>query len=196
MKKNRVVIGVGGNIGSGKTTAAKIFQSYGMKYISADQIGWSVLPEIAGKLRNRFGDAIFSGSKIDRTKLRNLVFSNPKYLKTLNSISHPRLLKKIHKEMDNSRSKSIVIDAALLFSWPDLLRKIDCPILVKSNKILKRKRALRKGITREIFEKILNTQQTESEMAQKAKYIIKNNGTLLQLERQCRKIFKELKNDC
>ncbi|MGB9720498.1 MAG: dephospho-CoA kinase [bacterium] len=196
MKKIKVVIGVGGNIGSGKTTVARIFQGYGMKYISADQIGWSVLPGIADELKNKFGNAVFSGSKIDRSKLRNLVFSHPQYLKTLNKLSHPRLLKKIYEELNNTHSRSIVIDAALLFSWPALLRKIDCPILVRANKILKRKRALQRGISRKMFEKILNTQQTEPEMSRKAKYIIKNNGTLLHLRKQCQKIFKELKNDC
>ncbi len=197
MKKyGKLFIGIGGNIGSGKTTVAKIFQSYGMKYISADRIGWSVLPEIADKLREKYGDKIFSGSRIDRTKLRNFVFSNPSYLRHLNRLSHPFLLKKIFEKLKRIHRGMVVIDAALLFDWHKLLEKIDYPILVTSTKALKRKRALQRGISKKVFEQILRNQKTESEMVKCAKYIIKNNGTLGQLKKQCRKIFKELKNDC
>lgn len=197
MKKNgRLVIGIGGNIGSGKTTVAKIFQSFGARYISADRIGWSVLPEIADKLRKVYGDVIFSGSNIDRIKLRDFVFSNPAHLKTLNRLSHPYLLKKIYKKIETIDGGMVVIDAALLFDWPQLLNKIDYPILVTSTKALKRQRALERGISKKVFEQITRNQKKESEMVKFAKCIIKNNGTLWQLKKQCQKIFKELKNDC
>lgn len=197
MKKyGRLIIGIGGNIGAGKTTVAKIFQSYGMRYISADRIGWSVLPEIADKLREKYGDKIFSGSRIDRIKLRKFVFSNPSYLKDLNRLSHPVLLKKLYEKLKMIHRSMVVIDAALLFDWHKLLKKIDYPILVTSKKKLKRKRALQRGISKKLFEQIIRHQKKESEMVKYAKYIIKNNGTLGQLKKQCRKIFKELKYDC
>ncbi|MEO0143293.1 MAG: dephospho-CoA kinase, partial [candidate division WOR-3 bacterium] len=141
MKKDKIVIGVGGNIGSGKTTVARIFQSYGMKYISADRIGKSVLPEITRQLRRHLGEKIFSGSKLDKKKLRNLVFSNQKYLRILNQLSHPRLLKRLNDRLNGICSGMVVIDAALLFDWKDLLKKIDCPILVKASLTLKKERA-------------------------------------------------------
>ncbi|MEO0129410.1 MAG: dephospho-CoA kinase [candidate division WOR-3 bacterium] len=196
MKKNKVVIGVGGNIGSGKTTVAKIFQSYGMKYISADRIGKSILPEIADQLRSYFGKDIFSGKKIDRRKLRSIVFSDPKYLKILNNLSHPRLIEKINKEIDGIDKGMVVVDAALLFDWPALLKKVDFPILVKAAIEIKQKRAQKRGIPKKIFFSILKSQKKESEMTKAAKYVIENNGTLWQLKRQCQKIVKELKNDC
>lgn len=197
MKKyGKLVIGIGGNIGSGKTTVAKIFQSYGMRYISADKIGRSVLPEIAGKLREKYGDKICTGSRVDRIKLRNFVFSDLSYLKSLNRLSHPFLLKKIYEKLESIERGMVVIDAALLFDWPKLLKKIDYPILVCATKTLKRKRALQRGISKKLFEQIIRHQKKESEMTKYAKYIIKNNGTLGQLKEQCQKIFRELKNDC
>ncbi|MEO0161713.1 MAG: dephospho-CoA kinase, partial [candidate division WOR-3 bacterium] len=129
--KKRVVIGVGGNIGAGKTTVARMFKAYGMKYISADRIGWQVLEEIAGDLRKYFGEGIFLGKKINRKCLRDLVFSNPRYLKILNRLSHPRLLARIDEKLEGIKRGMVVIDAALLFDWPKLLKKIDYPILVK-----------------------------------------------------------------
>ncbi|MGQ9465052.1 MAG: dephospho-CoA kinase [bacterium] len=197
MKKyGKLIIGIGGNIGSGKTTVAKIFQSYGMRYISADRIGWSVLPEITNKLKKRYGNKIFSGSRIDRIKLRKIVFSNKSNLRHLNRLSHPFLLKKIYEKLKSINRGMVVIDAALLFDWPQLMNKVDYPILVTSTKVLKKKRALLRGISEKVFEQIIQHQKKESDMAKKAKYIIKNNGTLWQLKKQCQKIFKELQNDC
>ncbi len=192
----KIVVGVGGNIGSGKTTVAKIFQSYGMHYISADKIGWSVLPEIAPELRNTFGKEIFCGSNIDREKLRDVVFADSSSLKTLNKLSHPKILRKIYQKLNGVRRDMVVIDAALLFDWPGLLKRIDIPILVKSPKNLKRKRARQRGIPAKIVDQILQKQKEEAVMAKKAKYVINNNGTFAELKEQCRKIFKELKNDC
>ncbi len=195
-KYGKLVIGVGGNIGSGKTTVAKIFQSYGMRYISADKIGWSVLPEIAPELRNTFGKQIFCGSKVDRKKLRDVVFADSLSLKTLNKLSHPKILRKIFQKLNSVRTGAFVIDAALLFDWCRLLKRVDIPILVKAPKHLKKKRAQQRGIPTRVFEQILRSQKREVEMAKKAKYIINNNGTLAELKKQCQKIFKELKNDC
>ncbi len=187
---------MGGNIGSGKTTVAKMFQSWGMKYISADRIGKSILPAIAERLKIHFGDEIFTGEKVDRKKLRDIVFSNQKYLRILNRLSHPRLLEEINKKIDSIPSGMVVIDAALLFDWPELLKKVDYPILVKAPLETKKTRAQKRGIPEKIFYRILQSQKKESEMERAAKYVIKNNGTLWQLKRQCLKILKELKNDC
>jgi len=187
---------VGGNIGSGKTTVAKIFQSWGMRYISADRIGKSILPEIANKLKSHFGKDIFTGKKIDRKKLRRIVFSNKRNLKILNSLSHPKLLEKINRKIDGIHSGFVVIDAALLFDWPELLKRVDYPILVKAPLELKRERARKRGIPEKIFYHILKNQKKEFEMVQSAKFVIENSGTFRQLKRQCQKIIKELKNDC
>lgn len=196
MKKDRVVVGVGGNIGSGKTTVAKIFKSWGMRYISADRIGKSILPEIADKLKSHFGNDIITGKKIDRKKLLRIVFSNKRNLKILNSLSHPKLLEKINRKIDGIHSGFVVIDAALLFDWPELLKRVDYPILVKAPLELKRERARKRGIPEKIFYHILKNQKKEFEMAQSAKFVIENSGTFRQLKRQCQKILKELKNDC
>ena len=91
----KVVIGVGGNVGVGKTAVAEIFRDLGAEYISADAIGWEVLPEISAILRDEFGSQIMNGMDIDKKKLRELVFSDPEKLMFLNRISHPILVKKI-----------------------------------------------------------------------------------------------------
>ena len=97
---DKVMIGVGGNIGSGKTEVSRIFEDLGAHYISADEIGWEVLPEIIDKLKQRFGKVIIRGDTIDREKLRSIVFLNQKNLDYLNRLSHPILVEKILKKVE------------------------------------------------------------------------------------------------
>ena len=73
---NKVIIGVGGTVGSGKTLVGRIFEELGAHYISADEIGWEVLSDITGELKERFGEIIMDGDIIDKKKLRGVVFLN------------------------------------------------------------------------------------------------------------------------
>jgi dephospho-CoA kinase len=192
----RVVIGLAGNIGSGKSTAAAYFRRFGSRCIEADQIGRRILPRIKDQLMNHFGAGIVTGGRIDRKKLRAAVFTDRRNVRIMNRLTHPRLIRTIRNRIHNIRSGVVVVDAALLFNWPDLLPEIDYPILIAAPKSLKEQWAVRKGIDRSSFRRIMRFQKTEKEMARQAKYIIKNNRSLKNLYRQCYAIYKEIKNDC
>ena len=83
-----MILGITGSIGSGKTTAAKIFGKYHFNRIDADEIGHKLLKsdkKIKNKILKEFGSEIFDANKnIDREKLGNLVFSNSNELKKPN----------------------------------------------------------------------------------------------------------------
>lgn len=189
------MIGIAGNIGSGKTTSAKIFENFGAHYISADELGWKVLSAISNRLKNRFGEAVVNGDTIDKKRLRNLVFSNRRNLEFLNRLSHPSLVKKLLARIKKIKSGVVVIDAALLFDWPLIHKQIDCSILVSARDNLKAQRALAKGISKNSFQQIIKLQEKETEMANRATFILKNNGTLAALKKKCRKIYKEIIRD-
>ncbi len=192
----KVVIGLAGNIGAGKTTAAKIFEELGAHYISADEIGWQVLQKIKGPLSARFGPRIVINDEIDREKLRAIVFQNKEDLNYLNKLSHPLLIEEIQRRIDAVEDGVVVIDAALLFKWPEILQQVDYPILIKAEKNFKEERAGKKGISKEVFNKILSVQEGEDLMSSQVKFVIENNGTLDELKKECRKIYEEIENDC
>ena len=192
----KVVIGLGGNIGAGKTTAAKIFEELGAHYISADEIGWQVLTEIKESLCKKFGEQIKKGDEIDKERLRDIVFYNPEALDYLNRLSHPLLIKKIKKRLNSIKEGFVVLDAALLFDWPEVLKEIDYPILITADKVHKEERADKKGISKEVFNRILSVQDDERAMSSQAKFIIENNGTLTELKKECQKIYEEIRDDC
>lgn len=192
----RAVLGVGGNIGSGKTVVSRFFEEFGAFYLSADEIGWQVLSEIADQLKGRFGEVIMDGEDVDRKMLQSIVFSCEENLTFLNKLSHPLLKGKILKRINQITSGMIVIDAALLFDWPEILKEIDYSILICSSSENKKERAVKNGMGTHVFSQILRSQQSETEMAKQATYIINNNGTVQELKEQCHRIFEEIKNDC
>ncbi len=190
------MIGVGGNIGAGKTTVCKIFEDFGAKYISADQVGWEVLPQIAPALKRKFGTAIMNRNAIDRRKLSATVFAKKANVEFLNHLSHPILIQMIKKHMAKIKSGVVIIDAALLYDWPELIEDIDYSILVTAKEELKLKRTLANGLDQDTFLKIHKYQKDDQVLAQRASFIINNNGTLAKLRTKCRKIYEEIKNDC
>ncbi len=187
-----MIIAITGHIGSGKTTVAKYFQKQGFKYISADLIGHKLLTKttIKKKLVKEFGKNILKNVKICKTKLRTVVFNNPKNLRKLNKIIHPLLekeLKKIiKKETERKKDKNIVIDVALLKELK--LQKIaDYTILIKTSKtkIYKRKTKY----TKTQLTNIIKNQN----ITNKYDFCILNNTTKQDLIRKTKKILNKIK---
>jgi len=118
MRKQSYVIGVTGNTGAGKSTAANALRKVGVRVIDADiiarelqQPGQSALREIT----EIFGaDMLQQDGTLDRKKLGALVFSDPTSLKKLDSIMWPRILKEIQQQIILSQ-EDVVIDAPLLY---------------------------------------------------------------------------------
>ncbi|MEO0113843.1 MAG: dephospho-CoA kinase [candidate division WOR-3 bacterium] len=193
-----MVIGIGGNLGSGKTTLTKFLQNYGAKVIPADKIGWSLLRKSTPQYRKivqSFGkDIQNSNGTISRKKLAKVVFASRKKLALLNRIVHPALIDRINKTIGRFSEKKniIILDAALLFNW-DKKIPVDVKILVSAKKRLKIARLKELGISRKEAERRLSCQLTEKTMAKKADIIVKNNGTKKELARQAKKLFAEFR---
>ena len=113
-----LILGVTGQAGSGKSTAAQILQSaYPFTIIDLDQIGHHILtnPKIKAKLIHQFGPQILDKEQnIDRTKLGSLVFNNPHNLKFLNKLVHPQIKKQTLNILYRSKKHPYLIVGALL----------------------------------------------------------------------------------
>jgi dephospho-CoA kinase len=193
---DRTVIGLAGNIGCGKSTAAAYFQKLGSRLIEADRIGWRVLNETRDRLQKLYGPGIIKGGRINRMELRTEVFTDRNKVRHLNRLTHPRLVELIRNRIRRIKTGMVVIDAALLFDWPDLMADVDHPILVTAPRKIKEQRALQKGIDRQTFQRILRFQKSEKVLSRQAEYVIRNDRSRQDLYRQCYNIYKEIKNDC
>ncbi len=194
----QMIIGITGSIGSGKTTAAKLFSRHWYNRIDADEIAHELMKRnsVAYKeVVNNFGNKILDKNKnINKKKLGDLVFNNSSKLKKLNSIMHPIIILNIKKRIAEIKKRCpaktrIVIDAPLLLET-EAKNLIDKVIVIKCNKgnILKRN----KKFPKEQIERILKSQMPLNEKLKYADFLINNNKDLNHLKNQVERIIKKI----
>jgi dephospho-CoA kinase len=191
--KRPLIVGIGGQAGSGKSTVARYFARRGAEIIDADRIGWNLLLRSASTCRrvvDAFGtDILNSKGNIDRKTLGKLVFANPVALQRLNRIVHPPLLAELRRQTQAPGKPIKVIDAALLFSW-GWDRKVDIAIMVTATEPSKLGRMSRTGISQAMAAARIKNQMSEATMRKRADLVVENNGTRDELRQQCRKIWQ------
>lgn len=127
------VIGLTGNICSGKSTVAGFLADHGAVIISADEIGHEALKpfsETWERVVDAFGKDILGGnSEVDRKRLGEIVFREPDALKRLNGIMHPGMHEVARRRIEELRKTGcqvVVLEAPLLIeaNWLDLVDEV------------------------------------------------------------------------
>jgi dephospho-CoA kinase len=195
-KAKKLVIGVTGIFGSGKSTVSGILKSYGLKIIDADKIAHNYLlpgTRTYKKILDYFGRGILKkDNKIDRQKLGKLVFANQRLLKRLNSIVHPEVISDIREGIRKSKEKIVVLDAPLLLESG--LRKIVDDLIVV---IIKRDELMRRLAKKSVLKRPEILERIKSQIPQKVKsrfanFIIDNSGKVSETKRQVKKVMKKI----
>ena len=180
------VIGITGNIASGKSTVARMFEALGARIIDADEIARIVVEpgapawkEIVGE----FGkDILEPGGAIDRKRLGDIVFGDEARRKRLNEITHPRIMERIRglvREYEKEKAPVVMIEAALIVEKGGLKDLIDALIVVTADEETQIRRLMEgKGYSREEAVSRLRAQMPAREKMIHGDYIIDNSGSL------------------
>ncbi len=122
MKQNKLIIGLTGGSGCGKSIVAKAAEDLGFVHIDTDKIGHEIIlkPNKAYfQLISEFGTEILAeNDEINRKKLGEIVFSNPEKLKKLSEITHPAIIEKTKELID----EYTVIDGAVIHQTPEIMK--------------------------------------------------------------------------
>ena len=201
MKQNKMIIGITGSIGTGKSTVSNYLISKGYSVVDADKIskgaynigsnGYKAILEVFGV------EILNSNGEVDRKKIKKIVFDNSNMLQRLNMAIHPIIINEIEKEIEILlESQNVVfLDAPLLIET-ELHKKVDKIIVVgcdkneQINRIIKRDK-----ITADMAISIINSQMSIDEKLKFADYVVYNNSTIENLYSQVDEIILEIKKE-
>ncbi|MCX5703569.1 MAG: dephospho-CoA kinase [Candidatus Omnitrophica bacterium] len=184
----RLIIGVTGSFGSGKTTVARLFQSNQARIIDADRLAHQCTKRASPAYKKII--AIFKrgilkdNMAIDRKKLAKIVFNNRALAARLNNIIHPEVIRAIKDKIKKYRSGLIVLDAPLLIE-AGLEKIIDKLVVVKLTRDKQVKRIQkRNSISRADILKRIKFQIPLRQKLRLADFIINNSGGLTKTKKQ------------
>ncbi len=188
-------IAITGSLSAGKSTVAELLKPLGAYVLKADDIVHNLLSQdviIIQKIKEMFGTEILSEAKVDRRLLADLVFKDPKKLKSLEDVLHPKVIEAIQETYAHIKGsdnyKAFVVEFPLLFeihfdTWFDQI------IYVTAEKELCKKRFLQKGFSEKQFKSREKRFLPESQKLSKSDIIIENNGSLENLNNHLRNLL-------
>ncbi len=194
-----LIVGLTGNIGSGKSSIARLFKEMGAKVLDTDKVARDVVaPGTPGlqQIVQHFGAGILNADgSLDRPKMAQIVFNDPEALKFLNSIVHPairaELLKAIADYKNNPDAPLMIIEAPLLIET-QLYKLMDQVWLVTVNSKTQIQRVIeRDAATAEQVSSRLAAQMPQEDKIPYAHRIIDNSGTPESTLQQVRQIWSD-----
>lgn len=191
MKKNNgLTIGVTGGIGSGKSEVCRLFSALGVKIIFADSLAKEIMEtnvSVRKKIERAFGkDVYIAEGTLNRQGLAEMIFSDARLRKKIDSIVHPHVLQVLKRIIFQGNSlhqeNLLVIEAALIFeSGAD--KMMDYIIVVDADEEKRIDRVVRRdGTSREEVLRRSKVQMSPERKVRKADFVIQNNGTFQSLE--------------
>jgi len=185
----RLVVGVTGGIGSGKSTAAQRFQERGADVVDTDAIARELTrpgqPALA-QISERFGaELLAADGGLDRDKLRTRVFSNPAARSALEAILHPMIRREVEVRVRASTGPYVLVLVPLLVETGGYRNLVQRVLVIDCDEQLQVQRTMqRSGLTEDQVRVIMRAQATRSQRLALADDLIHNDGSPEDLARQ------------
>jgi dephospho-CoA kinase len=205
---DKLVIGLTGGIGSGKTAAADYFQKLGVNIIDADIAARKVVEPgqpALDELVKHFGQEILNppsdgtqeksakpnSKSLNRQALRSIVFSNQEQLTWLNNFMHPLIRDWMDSETQHATSAYVIkviplLTESALKQQVDRILVIDVPTETQIERVSKRDNSSATEI-----QQIMQSQSTRENRLSFADDVISNNSSLEALEISVKKMHNK-----
>ncbi len=190
----KYAIALTGGIATGKSTVASLLALNGMRVIDADTISHEILDASLSWVRETFGEEYISGSKVDRSKLGSLIFSNENSKKILEEYLHPKIRQEIEKRSikQDGFKFPYLIDIPLFFE--NGAYNIKESVVVYTPKEIQLERFMkRNGYSKEESLKRITSQMPIDEKKAKATWIIDNSKNLKHLQQEVENFVEKIK---
>jgi len=189
-------IGLTGGIASGKSAASYCFASLGVPVIDTDLISRELVqPDTEGlqEVIENFGDGVLDETgKLDRARLRAIVFASDDKRQLLEDILHPAIRNRVEELVaEITQAPYVIIVIPLLFETRYAI-PVDRVLLVDVNEDLQLERLIqRDNLNREQARAMLRAQTTRQQRLKNADDIIRNNGSIEELHAQLRTLHHD-----
>ncbi|MDA3902974.1 MAG: dephospho-CoA kinase [Desulfuromusa sp.] len=195
-----LILGVTGNIASGKSTVSKELARRGAVVVDADQLAREVVASGTSALKKiveMFGSEILQNDgHLDRDRLGQMVFADVKVRAALDSIVHPEIAKKSIERLQGLKKRTdiplIVYEAPLLFEVGAETR-VDKVLVVKidADEQLKRLMA-RDGLSKVGAQQRMAAQMPQQKKIARADFVVDNSGPVAETLQQVDILWSEL----
>lgn len=189
---NALRIGLTGGIASGKTLVADCFADLGVPVIDTDQVARDVVEpgQVALQdIQQAFGDEILTrDGRLDRRRMRQLVFEDADRRAELEAILHPRIRRETAARADAAQGPYVIIVVPLLVEtgFDDLIDRVvvvDCPTDMQRERLLARDAENPAQV-----ERMLAAQATREARLAAADDIVDNSGHIDATRDQVRRL--------
>jgi dephospho-CoA kinase len=177
-------VGLTGNIGSGKTTVAKVFELLGIPVFYADDEAKKVMITdqlLIEGIKQTFGmQAYFDDGSLNRKYISGIVFNNKAELEKLNALVHPAVFRAFESfDQQHKDAPYVIREAAILFEsgsykMCDRAIMITAPLETRIARVMERD-----GISRADVENREARQLSQDEKLKLANDVIINDGKQL-----------------
>ena len=185
-----------GSIASGKSTVVNLLKKRGFSMIDADLIAHEQLENCKGEIVREFGEQILDeAGKIERKKLGVIVFREPKKLKNLEQILHPKIKAEILSKASQLERLGQVyfVDIPLFFEKKERYAEFKNVAVIYAPKELLLSRLMsRNALSLEEAKARVELQMDIEQKREMANFIIKNSGDRENLELELEKFLKQI----
>jgi dephospho-CoA kinase len=190
------VIGLTGGMGAGKSTALTALERLGAAVLSSDAVVHELLlqPEVRARIVGRFGPEVAPDGTLDRTAVARCAFASDADRTWLEGLLWPLVRARADAWIREVRARNeppraAVIEVPLLFESGEI-DGYDATIAVIAEEALRRERASRRGHA--LGDERAARQLPQEEKARLATFVVRNDGTENDLERELSEVLGKL----
>jgi dephospho-CoA kinase len=190
------LIGLTGGMGAGKSTALKVLERLGAAVQSTDAVVHELYEgeQLRDAVIARWGPEMAPGGKVDRSAVAESAFADERERAWLEGVIWPLVGERIAAWLEQTRTKrpaprAAVIEVPLLFE-AGMEGMYDATIAVVSSEELRGQRAAGRGHA--LADERASRQLSQEEKARRANYVVRNDGSEEELERELSGVLDKL----
>ena len=172
------IVGLTGGIGSGKTTVAEMFKSFGVPVYNADEEAKILMQNsnaIKHELIDLLGESCYTDGQLNRSYIASQVFADQRLLQKINAIVHPKVAAHFEGWLFNQNAPYVIKEVAILFETKsqhlfDFIITVTAPIETRIQRVMDRDQKTKKEVM-----SVINNQLPDLEKINQSSFVIYNN---------------------